>query len=126
LVGYGGEDPGWGPYLGSYHTDVTNEFIAAGVRYGVLGILLLCGIYVAALLGLVRLHRASKGPRAQSLAWCLGSIIVALVVTLMSVSLFGQMVSLHYVVLGIVGSSQTAVTMVSSRRVHAGKAASCL
>jgi len=106
LVGYRDQDPGWGPYLGGLgYTDVTNEFVFAGVQYGFLGVLGLCGVLVVAIRGLVRLHGATQSARLKSLTWALGSILTSLIVTFFSVSLFGQNLTLFYVVLGAVGSA---------------------
>jgi cell division protein FtsW (lipid II flippase) len=104
LIGYGNEDPGWGPYLGMVHTDLTNEFIATGVRYGILGIIALCAVLTIAFLMLVRTYKKMENIELKSMCWSLGSILFAVVVTWMSVSFFGQLVSLFYCILGIIGS----------------------
>jgi hypothetical protein len=105
LVGYGDSDPGWGQYLGMGHTDLTNEFIAAGVRYGILGVITFCCVLTCALRRLVLLHNSATDFALRSLFWALGSTIVALIITFMSVSMFGQIVPLFYCLLGIIGSS---------------------
>ena len=104
FTGYGGEDPGWGPVLGMAHTDLTNEFILAGVRYGVLGVIALCVVVVTAFRNVLYTYRRTKDPRLKSLCWSLGSLLLTTIVTWMSVSFFGQMMPLIYFVYGIIGS----------------------
>jgi hypothetical protein len=105
LLGYGGKDPGWGEYLGSNHTDITNEFILAGVQYGILGILALCSVLVVIFLNLIRLYNSAADAQTKSLVWALGSSIAATVIVFMSVSFFGQMITLLYCVFGMIGSA---------------------
>jgi hypothetical protein len=102
-VGYGMEDPGWGPELGMGFTDVTNEFILAGVRYGILGIIALCLILVAAFRGLISTYRRLTNPAMKSLCWAFGSLLFSTVVCWMSVSFFGQLMPLFYCCLGMIG-----------------------
>jgi hypothetical protein len=104
LVGYGGHDPGWGQFLGSDHTDVTNQFILHGVQYGMLGVIALCVVLASAFSNLNRLHNSTQHPQTESLAWALGSSIFAVTVVFMSVSFFGQMLNLFYCFLGMIGS----------------------
>lgn len=106
LVGYGGKDPGWGGALGMGATDVTNEFILAGVKYGILGVIALCGVLVTAFQVLRRAYEKTTDARLKSLFWALGSTIVATAVTFMSVSFFGPPKTMFYCILGLVGASQ--------------------
>lgn len=109
LAGYGGIDPGWGSLEGGYFwghfTDMNNEFIMAGVEYGILGIIVLCAVLVAAFRGLVRAGSQTKDTQLKSLYWSMGSALVGLIVMVQGVSLFGQMNALFYCILGIIGSS---------------------
>jgi len=105
LVGYGGRDPGWGQFLGSSHTDVTNQYILHGVQYGMLGVVALCLVLVFAFKELIRLHNSTPDSQIKSLAWALGGSLFGVVVVFMSVSFFGQMQSLFYCLLGIIGSA---------------------
>ncbi|MBL7187250.1 MAG: hypothetical protein ISS70_13090 [Phycisphaerae bacterium] len=105
LVGYGEQDPGWGPELGSGDfTDVTNEFVLAGVSYGIFGMIALCAVLATAFRCLIRVQKDRSDPRLVSLSWALFSILLALIVTWMSVSFFGQLMPLSYFVLGAIGS----------------------
>lgn len=105
LAGYGGNDPGWGPHFGMSFTDVTNEFILTGVRYGLAGLTILCIVLVVALRGLISARKKTTNPTDRSLYWALGCILLAVTVVWMSVSFFGQLIPLFYCVLGIIGSS---------------------
>jgi hypothetical protein len=110
LLGYGGRDPGWGSDLGMEKTDVTNQFILNGVEYGVLGIIALCGVLATAFGGVIRMYKRTGNPELKSLYWSLGSVQFSVIVTWMSVSFFGQMISLFYIILGMIGSSIGFVT----------------
>jgi len=104
LAGYGGRDPGWGArYEGP--TDTNNEFIKAGIHYGLLGIIALCAVLAAAFRGLIRADRQTADIESKSLYWSLGSALVGVIVVWQGVSFFGQMPMLFYTILGMVGSS---------------------
>jgi len=105
FAGYGGKDPGWGHYLGMGHTDVTNEFILAGVKYGIWGVIALCGVLAASFYGLIRAYKMSLDPELKSLYWCLGCLLFSVVVTWFSVPFFGQLMPLFYFILGVIASS---------------------
>ncbi|MDD5327561.1 MAG: hypothetical protein PHY02_07080 [Phycisphaerae bacterium] len=107
LKGYGGQDPGWGEFLGMDRTDVTNEFILAGVQYGLLGVVALSCVLTAAVQASVRLHNSSSDLQSRTLAWALGSTLAVTIITFISVSFFGQMIPLFYSFLGIIGSSSS-------------------
>jgi hypothetical protein len=67
LLGYGERDPGWGLRGGTgYQTDLNNEFIAMGVRYGILGIMALCMVLATAFRGLIRASKESKDDELRS------------------------------------------------------------
>ncbi len=109
LVGYRGQDPGWGPRLGMAFTDVTNGFVLAGVYYGILGVIGLCAIFTSAIRMIVRLHNLSYEPVVKSWCWALGTILIAVIITLMGVGLFGQTRTIFYCILGVVGSAPNLV-----------------
>lgn len=109
LTGYGGTDPGWGSRTGGYFwgdfTDMNNEFILAGVEYGILGLVAFCVVLAMAFRGLVCANSRTKDKQLKSLYWSMGSALVGLIVMVQGVSLFGQMNALFYSLLGIIGSS---------------------
>lgn len=105
LAGYGGKDPGWGQGAITGKSDVNNEFLGAGVKYGILGIIVLCAVLVEAFRGLLRAGKKTQDIELKSLYWFLGSVLVGVIVAWQGVSFFGQMPSLFYSILGIIGSS---------------------
>jgi len=105
LSGYGDQDPGWGHYLGMGRTDITNQFILAGVKYGIWGVIALCSVLVATFRGLSRAYKRSINPEMKSLYWFLGALMFSVAVTWFSVTFFGQLESIFYFVLGIIASS---------------------
>ena len=104
LAGYGGKDPGWGSYVGMGRTDVTNEYILSGVYYGISGIIVLCGVLITAFRGVIASYKNYAHPVMKSLFWAFGCILTAVAVVWMSVDFFGQILSLYYCMLGIIGS----------------------
>ncbi len=103
-IGYGDKDPGWGPQLGMPHTDVTNEFILNGTKYGILGIIVLLLVLAEAYRSIFSAFQKVQRPPDKSLCWAFGSLLFAVTVTWMSVSFFGQLSNLFYCVLGMIGS----------------------
>ncbi len=110
LIGYCGEDPGWGERLGMAFTDVTNGFILAGVEYGILGVIGLCAIFASALRMLIRLHKQLDEPVLESWCWAFGTVLVAAIAALMGVALFGQTRTIFYCIMGMVGSMPNLAT----------------
>ena len=104
LTGYGDQDPGWAHYFGMDHTDVTNEFILMGVRYGIWGMIGLIAVLVVAFRLVISTYRKVKVPELKSFCWSCGTILFAVIITWMSVSFFGQLSTLFYCVLGMIGS----------------------
>ncbi len=104
FTGYGDKDPGWGPELGMVHTDITNEFILMGVRYGIWGIIALCAVLVMAFRSLIATYNKLTHPHMKSLCWAFGSLLFSVIVTWLSVSFFGQLSTLFYCTLGMISS----------------------
>ena len=104
LTGYGNQDPGWGHYFGMVHTDVTNEFILVGTRYGAFGMLALIIVLVKAFRKVTYTYRRMTDPKSRHILWSLGSMLFSVIVTWMSVSFFGQLATLFYISLGILAS----------------------
>ncbi|MHC4561001.1 MAG: hypothetical protein ACYS80_27275, partial [Planctomycetota bacterium] len=80
LAGYGGMDPGWGWKKFGRATDANNEFILAGIRYGMLGIVALCAALIAAFRGLLRTGRQTADVKLKSLYWSLGCVLVGIII----------------------------------------------
>ena len=122
VLGYKGKDPGWGPELGMGFTDITNTFILNGAYYGILGVIVLCGVLVVGLRIVIRLHNSSGDPQLKALAWALGSWFVIVIAGFLSVGFGGQTETLFYIILGMVGSSANLVTnkIMSSTKYECG------
>jgi len=105
LVGYGEINPNWGEFLGGVaNTDLTNEFVLVGVKYGIAGVILLCGILIVAFRELYLLYISSSDTNLKSLCWVLGCTLASIIVVWISVSFFGVVTPLYYCVMGIIGS----------------------
>jgi hypothetical protein len=104
VVGYGEKDPGWGPQLGMGVTDLTNEYILKGVRYGILGVIALCAVLAKSFRSLIATYGRLKQPALKSLCWAFGCLLFSVTVAWMSVSFFGQLSTLVYCSIGMIGS----------------------
>lgn len=105
LTGYGGVDPGWGYSIGMQYTDVTNEYIMAGVQYGMIGVIALCWMLYVSFSSIITAYRKEKDPYMKSIYWAIGSLLVAVSIVWTSAHFFGQLITIFYCYLGIVGSS---------------------
>ena len=107
LVGYQGQDPGWGNELWGEYSDITNQYIATGVEYGMPGVIVLCGMLACAIRQLHRAYNATEDPVLNSWIWALSSIIVVMIVAFTNCAFFNQISSYFYGILGIVSSVST-------------------
>jgi hypothetical protein len=106
LAGYGTKtiNWGWGVYSFTTHTDVTNQYLVVGLRYGIIGMILLCIVLYTAFQGLISASKIAKHPAMKSLYWALGTTLFSVAVVWTSVSFFGQLMPIFYGMLGIIGS----------------------
>jgi hypothetical protein len=104
MVGYGDKDPGWGPMFGMARSDITNEYILNGVRYGILGIIVLCAVLAKSFRDLISTYRRMSDPIVKSLCWAFGSLLFSVATAWISVSFFGQLSTLVYCSIGMIGS----------------------
>ena len=118
LAGYGAKGVDWSRDLNSNVTDMNNEFLLKGVKYGMLGVIALTTVLVGAYRRLVRGFKQTKDKELRSLYWALGSTLTGVIIIWQGVSFFGQSTSLFYCVLGMVGSSFALTRPV---RVEAGR-----
>ncbi|MHC4158585.1 MAG: O-antigen ligase family protein [Planctomycetota bacterium] len=122
LLGYKGQDPGWGFYLGSDHSDVTNQFIMNGVEYGILGIIVLCAVLIVCFQGLISTYKKTNDPFLKSFCWALGCMLFSVIVSWLSTCYFSQMLTLFYSLLGVVGSvtgwQNSLSSLRNGKRIH--------
>jgi len=113
LAGYGGKDPGWGARYAA-PTDTNNEFIKAGMEYGLLGIIALCVVLIEVFRGLSSASRKTADTELKSVYWSLGSTVLSVIVIWQGVSFFGTPLSLFYSILGMTASSLAFVEYVTT------------
>jgi len=105
LAGYGTREVPWGRQTGMGHTDCNNEFILAGIKYGMLGVIALAATLAMAFRGLVRAFKETTDEELRSFYWAMGSALVGVIAIWQGVSFFGQSTMLFYCLLGTIGSS---------------------
>jgi hypothetical protein len=102
LLGYGYQDPGWGPLIDQrVYTDVCNGYILAAVTGGVIAALLLMSMIAMAVWKLRKAYRASRDAMLRRTAWYVGSMLLGYAFALWSVGLLGTMQTLFYLMIGI-------------------------
>jgi hypothetical protein len=74
------------------------------VLYGIYGLFAYLAVLASALTGVVLRYRATASPWIQSSIWALVAGMMGLLTAFWSVSLFGQTISLLYVMLGLHGA----------------------
>jgi hypothetical protein len=105
LTGYGGNDPGWGPYVtGMDYTDVCVHYIALAVMYGLVGLLAYLAVILTAGVRLWRCHGQSNAPCYRDIVWGLLVSLMAILGGHLSISAFGALDPLYSIVFGLIGS----------------------
>ena len=104
LLGYRGEDPGWGGRLGMAFTDITNNYIQMGVFYGLWGMIGLIGIMATAVIMIVRAHNQTQDEKFRSWSWAFGSLLGVLAISFTSLTLFDQSQTYFYAMIGCIAS----------------------
>jgi len=100
LMGFGFKDPGWGPRLGAYVTDITNHFILILCRFGLLGLIPFILIIIESIRQLLSALTISSNVKDKKIIWCLLSTMGGSLVAMMTVSMVGQPVTCFYIFLG--------------------------
>ena len=100
------------------HTDITNHFIAMGVRGGLPLMLLFIFVLIQGFAGVSQVLRREASPPSGSgfLLWAFGSSLFALASAGLSVSFFDQTFVFLYVVLGTIGSAWSIAVFVKAER----------
>lgn len=106
LVGYGLTDPGWGPLIdGRDKTDGVNDYVVHAMVYGLPGLFAYLAVQIAAITATVRGYRTARTPWGKSCNWGLTSALIGLMVSFWTVSVFTQMVSVYYLLIGLMGAA---------------------
>ncbi len=105
LYGYGHANPGWGPLInGMKWTDGVNDYVVHAILYGVGGLAMCVALQVTAIRRMTRIARHSRHDWQRSAAWALGCTLVSLMASFWSVSLFGTMMTIYYILIGLIAS----------------------
>jgi len=115
--GYGFGDPGWGPLIdGRSRSDGVNDYVVQAVLHGIFGLAVYLGVLAAALHGVVRKYRETRSQWTRSAVWALACAMIGMMTAFWSVSLFGQTISVFYVLLGMHGALAAATRTVTAAR----------
>ena len=110
-TGYGLVDPGWGPMINALpRTDAVNDFVVHAMRYGAFGLIAYVAVLARSLIDVGRCYAATHSPWMKSCSWALCSSLVGLLGAMWSVSMFGQMTSQLYLVIGLHGALAVSKT----------------
>jgi len=105
LLGYGGQDPGWGPLIDERnYTDVCNGYILFAVTQGIPAMLLFSGVLATGIAYMTKVYRTSVLPLLKDAAWYMGSFMVGMIFALWSVGLLGSMEMVFYIVVGVMAA----------------------
>jgi hypothetical protein len=100
--GYGLVDPGWGREIqGLEITDIVNHYVLIASECGIICLAIFISIFFLCFKGICRFSKVTTDPDNQSFCWVLGTVLVALVTVMWSVSLFGPPLSLLYIIFGM-------------------------
>jgi hypothetical protein len=106
----------WGVYAG----DMTNQYVAEGIRAGLLTIVLFVGIIVIAFSYVGKSMRAARGSskRMQFIFWSLGALLFSHVISFWGVSYFDQNVVNWFLALAMVATAHQHRTPIRSTSVR--------
>jgi hypothetical protein len=111
-----------GIYANQNHTDMTNHFLAMGVRGGLPLMIVFTAMLIAAFRVVGRALRSDQlqSPRHAFLVWTAGAMLFGYVVNFWSITLFDQSISFFYMVLAVIGAIELpAVVRAASERMPA-------
>lgn len=101
LTGYGFKEPGWGLKIDTRkHTDMVNHYLLELCRYGLVGFIPFCTVIIAAIKKLFEGFWLIKNDEDQWLIWCIGGGLVGILLAFNSVSLFGQPMTMLFMMFG--------------------------
>ncbi len=105
LTGYGFVDPGWGPLINALpRTDAVNDYVVHAMTYGLFGLIAYVAVLSRSIYDVARCYSATHSPWMKSCCWALASSLLGLLFAIWSVSMFGQMTSQLYFIIGLHGA----------------------
>lgn len=113
ILGFGFEDPGWWAALqGSERkgTDITNHYIVLLVQYGLVGFIPFMVTVYEACKCLRKSFVAAVNDAERWLIWCLVASMTGILLSMLSVSMMGQMNNLFYMLLGLCGAHSEMIS----------------
>lgn len=101
LTGYGFEEPGWGLRIdGRDWTDMVNHYLLVLSRYGLIGFIPFCAVIIAAIKKLFEGFWQMRNDEDAWLIWCLAGGLLGVLLSFNSVSLFGQPMTMLFMMFG--------------------------
>ena len=113
MVGYGFADPGWGGRIvgPGYVSDIVNQYLFYLCRFGLLGLVPFFLFLWFTLRRLFGGFLRIQPSRDQWLVWCLGGAIIGMLISLNTVSVFGAVLSVFYMLLAMANNISQQVSM---------------
>jgi hypothetical protein len=110
LFGYGFEDPRWCDRIdGRDYTDIVNHYLVILARYGILGFMFFgCILWVSIRSVVLAIKAAGRSPDTWMI-WCLMAGLFGILLTMNTAALFGKIVRLFYIVIGLCANSSLLV-----------------
>lgn len=101
LFGLGGTPPDhWGKLIdGRHHVDIVNNFIFVAYSSGILGLILFVSIQIMSIRQAIRIQKYGD-PALSYYGFCIVALILALMITSMSVGIFGPVLILSFLLYG--------------------------
>lgn len=105
LTGYGFEEPGWGLKIDTRkHTDMVNHYLLELCRYGLVGFIPFIAVIIAAIRSLFKNFWLLANNEDTWLVWCLAGALIGVLLAFNSVSLFGQPMTMLFMMFGACGT----------------------
>jgi hypothetical protein len=102
LIGYGHEEPGWGPRIdGRGFTDVVNHYLVVLCRYGMVGLVPFAVLLFLAVRKLVRTFKRSIPPPDAWLLWCFSGAMFGILLAMNTTMLYGPPQTIFYIMLAM-------------------------
>lgn len=112
LTGYGFTEPGWGLKIDmNDRTDMVNHYLLVLSRYGLIGFIPFCAVIITAIKKLFENFWLVKSDEDQWLIWCVAGSLFGVLLAFNSVSLFGQPMTMLFMMFGFCVTVPTSLSM---------------